>query len=442
MEKILRKYIVEFLEQRDLFNPSQHGFRTGCSSLSQLLEYHDKVLRLLEEGNSVDTIYLDFSKAFDKVDHVLLFRKLRLMGISGKLGRWLHSFLTNRKKAVMVNGVSSEIAEVKSGVPQGTVLGPILFLIFIADIDVEIRYSILSSFADDTRIFKSVNSVVDSFKLQYDLNMAYKWTKKNNMTLNDAKFQLLSHGRKEDLLEKCYLSPTAKKIDKKVSVKDLGVLMDSDCKFSSHINRVADKMKEMSGWILRTFRSRSPALMLILWKSLVLPHHDYCSQLWSPYTVADIQKLEMLQRSFVRKIDGMHALNYWEQLNKLGLYSLERRRERYRIFYVWKVIEGFSPALKGISTYNHIRFGRLCHVPVIRQGPFHGLRNSSFSVKALQLFNSIPRNIRDLSGCSKDQFKNKLDEFLRKIPDEPQISGYVTCRHADTNSIVDMSKVK
>ena len=216
--------------------------------------------------------------------------------------------------------------------------------------------------------------------------------------------------------------------------------MDSDCKFSTHINRVADKMKEMSGWILR--RSRSPALMLILWKSLVLPHHDYCSQLWSPYTVADIQKLEMVQRSFVRKIDGMHALNYWEQLNRLGLYSLERRRGRYRIFFVWKVIEGFSPALEGISKYNDIHFRRLCHVPVIRQGPYHRLRNSSFSVKALQLFNSVPKNIRDLNGCSKDQFKNKLDEFLRKIPDEPQISGYVTCRRADTNSIVDMSKIK
>ena len=391
------------------------------------------------------TVYLDFSKAFDKVDHVILLRKLKAAGIGGKLGRWIHSFLTDRKQVVMVNGIASRSAPVVSGVPQGTVLGPLLFLMYIADIDDGVKYSSLSSFADDTRILKDIETVMDTFKLQYDLNIAYNWTEDNNMTFNDTKFQLLRHGSSEVQENSVYISPSAKKIEEKKCVKDLGVLMDNDCAFSSHIDKVVDKMREMSGWILRTFKLRSPTLMLTLWKALVIPHHDYCSQLWSPLSVKDRQKLEMVQRSFVKKIDGMYSLTYWEQLKKLGLYSLERRRERYRVIYLWKIIEGIVPNTSptdGITTQEHIRFGRLCHVPFVRRGPYQALRNTSFNVNAPLLFNSLPRKVRDLKNCTKDVFKNELDFHLRNIPDEPLIPGYVTYRRADTNSILDMCVLK
>ena len=172
LEKVIRKNMVKYLEEKGLFNPSQHGFCAGRSCLSQLLEYYDKILRLVEDGKCVDTVYLDFSKAFDKVDHVILLRKLKAAGIGGKLGRWIHSFLTDRKQVVMVNGIASRSAPVVSGVPQGTVLGPLLFLMYIADIDDGVKYSFLSSFADDTRILEDIETVMDTFKLQYDLNIA------------------------------------------------------------------------------------------------------------------------------------------------------------------------------------------------------------------------------------------------------------------------------
>ena len=127
---------------------------------------------------------------------------------------------------------------------------------------------------------------------------------------NKTKFQVLRHGRDKELKEaSCYLTPCAKLIEEKESIKDLGIHIDSDCSFSTHIRSVVKKMKEISGWILRTFKTRSRNLMLILWKSLVLPHHDYCSQLWSPSKVGDIQNLEMMQRSFVKKITGMKGLS-------------------------------------------------------------------------------------------------------------------------------------
>ena len=152
-------------------------------------------------------------------------------------------------------GTASQTSPVKSGVPQGTVLGPILFLIFISSIDEDIRYSFLSSFADDTRICKGVSNAIDTFKLQRDLNVTYQWTESNNMTLNDTKFQLLRHGQDRDIIESsCYLSPSAKRIENKDCVKDLGVYMDSKCSFTPHISHVVDKVKETSGWMWRTFK--------------------------------------------------------------------------------------------------------------------------------------------------------------------------------------------
>ena len=166
----MRNHIVNHMNNNDLFNPNQHGFRSGRSCLSQLLEHFDTILTFVEQGKNVDTIYLDFSKAFDKVDHTLLLNKLKHFGIRGKVLKWIESFLRDRKQSVIVGGSKSESAPVVSGVLQGSVLGPILFLLMISDIDENVKYSILASFADDTRVLKEIEGIIDTFKLQHDLN--------------------------------------------------------------------------------------------------------------------------------------------------------------------------------------------------------------------------------------------------------------------------------
>ena len=198
-EKIMRQKLQDHLEENNLYNNSQHGFRPGRSCLSQLLAHVERLISHLENNENIDVIYLDFSKAFDKVDHKILLNKLKVNGIGAQVFKWLESFLTGRYQHVSVNSYLSSKAEVISGVPQGSVLGPLLFLIMIVDIDEEVKYSILPSFADDTRLMKSITIAADIVQLQQDLDAVYKWTSKNNMTLNGKKFEHLTYGKNQNL---------------------------------------------------------------------------------------------------------------------------------------------------------------------------------------------------------------------------------------------------
>ena len=191
--------------------------------------------------------------------------------------------------------------------------------------------------------------------------------------------------------------------------------MSADGTFSQHIKNTCQSAKNMCSWILRTFQSRSPEVMLTLWKSLVVPILDYCSQLWSPSKVGEIQQLEDIQKAFTRKIRSNTKADYWERLQKYHLYSLERRRERYRIIYAWKILEGLVPNLTGRSQVvgkSTFRYGRICIVPPVVTAPknrLQCLREGSFCVKGPQLFNSLPSHLRNMTGVSHLEFKNELN---------------------------------
>ena len=284
-EKVVRKHIVAFMDKYNLFNQSQHGFLGGRSCLSQLLTHFDCITSELEKGNGVDVIYLDFAKAFDKVDHGITLRKLKLLGIQGQLGRWLLSFLTNRVQSVVVNGRKSMPQPVISGVPQGSVLGPLIFLVLIGDIDKNVASSFLSSFADDTRVGKGITSQQDTQLLQADLEAIYRWSTENNMNFNSDKFELLRYKVKHSMdiqTSTSYLSNDGSIIQEKTHVRDLGVTLSNDATFTKHIQEKCISIKSKIAWVLRTFKSRERTTMLTLWKTLIMCHLDYCSQLWSP----------------------------------------------------------------------------------------------------------------------------------------------------------------
>ena len=273
-EKVMRNRIMAYMERNRLFNPSQHGFRLGQSCLSQLISHYDCILELLANGGNVDVIYIDFAKAFDKVDFMVTLRKLNELGISGKIGKWIHSFLTNRSQVVLVNNARSKPMSVKSGVPQGSVLGPLLFLILIGDIDQDLARAFLSSFADDTRIGGQISTEEDAAALQTDLNTVYSWTSRNNMELNGDKFECLRYGSDHTLQSQTsYKSNSGSDIQDKDSVRDLGVTIINDGTFKRHINNVVTEAKSQCSWIFRTFGTRQVIPMLYVHLEGTHPEH-------------------------------------------------------------------------------------------------------------------------------------------------------------------------
>lgn len=440
-ERVVSAKLIVFFEDQKVFNEKQHGFRKGRSCISQLLEHYENILNLLDNGYNVDVVYLDFCKAFDKLDFNIILQKLKRCGVGGLLGRWLYSFLTNRHQYVSVNGFRSNLCQILSGVPQGSVLGPLLFILMIGDIDGNILQSFLSSFADDTRIGIGIKSAQDVKTLQEDLDKIYRWTVENNMVLNPSKFELLQYGKQTiDGSPYKYKSSTGDDIVSKDVVKDLGVLMSSNCHFTPHIDSVVSKVKKMTSWALRNFKSRSKDFILTTWKSIVLPIVDYASQLWNPSKVHDINRLEMLQKYFLKKIQFYQDWSYWDMLEDLGIYSLQRRRERYRIIYMWSILEGIvpNPCPQNIFAKFNARLGRSCAVPAAKNSPYRGLVSSSFSVHGAKLFNVLPKVLRNMTSCGKEAFKKSLDQFLKTVRDEPQICGYTSFRSGASNSLLDM----
>ena len=202
-----------------------------------------------------------------------------------------------------------------SGVPQRTVLGPILFIIMMNVIDEGITSTVLS-FADDTRIFRGVKNINDCQALHSDLLKIYDWAKKNNMEFNGNKFEVIKFGQNTELKSTSqYNGPNGLPIERSNRIKDLGVIINDNATFDDHIDRVASKCKQLIGFILRTFKSRDKEIMLTLWKTIILPHIDYCSQLWFPYKKCNMHKLEGLQRTFTKHIEpvGVSAQRWLER---------------------------------------------------------------------------------------------------------------------------------
>ena len=214
------------------------------------------------------------------------------------------------------------------------------------------------------------------------------------------------------------------------TVKDLGVTVDCDATFQSHIDAVVRKGSQQAGWILRVFRTREAYAMLVLYRALVLPHLEYCCQLWTPITIGKIRRLEAIQRSYTSKFHSIGSSNYWQRLKSLRLYSLERRRERYLIVYTYKIMQNIHPNFSNekfqIKTHVSDRRGRTCVIPPINTrsaASVASLVEASFPIRGPRLFNVLPMEIRNCNG-SVETFKSKLDKFLAKIPDQPCLPGY------------------
>ena len=340
-----------------------------------------------------------------------------------------------------VEGRVSALSPVISGVPQGTVLGPVLFLIHISDIVRGVSQATeTSSFADDTQVKRSIKDPqIDCQSLQQDLQSIYDWAQDVNMHFNSDKFECICYWPGSDIPQYNYTSPDGDDIEEKVNIKDLGIHLSNDLTFQFQIQKTITSASKLVGWALRTFHRRSQGVMITIWKCLIQPKIDYCSQLWSPSDQGSISELEKIQRNFSSQIVGMENKDYWERLAALKLYSQERRRERYAIIFLWKISQGFVHGYD-IPFTTSGRRGRLA-VPknVNRNAPATVRRamEASLAVKGVNLFNLLPQHIRNINASNPAEvlmFKTTLDTFLRGVPDQPTIPGRP--RAADTNSLI------
>uniref|UniRef100_A0A803TL93 Reverse transcriptase domain-containing protein n=1 Tax=Anolis carolinensis TaxID=28377 RepID=A0A803TL93_ANOCA len=369
-----------------------------------------RVTSWVDTGNAVDVAYLDFSKTFDKVPHDLLANKLVKCGLDKTTVRWICNLLSERTQRVLTNASSSSWKEVISGVPQGSVLGPVLFNIFINDLDEGLEGTIIK-FADDTKLGGIANTPEDRSRIQNDLDRLERWAKTNKMKFNRDKCKILHFGRKNG--NQRYRMGDAW-LDSSVCEKDLGVLVDNKLNMSQQCDAAAKEANGILACINRGIASRSREVMLPLYSALVRPHLEYCVQFWAPQLKGDVDKLESIQRRTTKMIKGLENKPYEERLKELGMFSLQKRRLRGDKIAMYKYVKGshreeeanlFSAALQTRTRNNGFK---------LQERRFHlNIRKNFLTVRAVRQWNSLPGAV--VEAPSLEAFKQRLDGHLSGV---------------------------
>ena len=299
MSKVLERcvYTNFYYHILHLITPYQHGFLRNRSCVTQLLSVLHTIGKNLDKNTQTDIVYLDFAKAFDSVDHSILLQKLKCYGVTGNLLGWFADYLNNRRQRVVVDGVASRWAPVTSGVPQGSILGPVLFVIFINDIPEVTDGTSPALFADDTKVYKDVRSVTDCEKLQQTIDKLDIWTQDNNITFNASKCKVLSVTRKKDPITYPY-HLGRNDLSRVESEKDLGVTISYKLHWETHVNEIVSKANKQLGVLKRTCLSLTDVnIRRSLYLTLVKSQLSYATQVWSSNHHSQLnRRIERVQR--------------------------------------------------------------------------------------------------------------------------------------------------
>jgi hypothetical protein len=341
-ETIIYKKLI--IHTAPVISQNQHGFMPLRSTVTNLSYFAQDVVEALDKNVQVDTVYTDFAKAFDKVDHGILVKKLHSFGLLSQLLNLFTSYLSDRYQYVVHNSCSSYTYPVYSGVPQGSNLGPLLFLLFINDLPSEINFSKNLLFADDLKLWREVRSESDCRLLQNDINNISEWSVKNKLLFNVNKCYTVSYHRKANPIHFTYTMASAI-LHSKTFIKDLGVTFDQKFNFIKHIQDITTSAWRSLGFVLRNSISfRNINSFIILYNSLVRSKLEYASLIWSPIYHTHKNQIEMIQKRFLRylmfKQTGTYPLltPYKSLLCQLKFISLERRRSGVELLYVIKIL--------------------------------------------------------------------------------------------------------
>ena len=418
LESIIIDFIIDHLEANNLKNPDQHGFTKKRSTDTNLLQAINIWSDALSHGIPIDVVYLDYEKAFDKVPHGRLALQLENFGITSQPLTWIKSFLNNRTQQVTINGVLSEPAAVTSGVPQGSVLGPALFLIYISDVTSHVE-NFISLFADDSKLFcKVIDQNLSTESLQRDITALSDWSDRMLMKFNVGKCHVLHLGSKNP--QKDYYMPNAKKltyptlevVDKE---KDLGVYIDNKLNFYHHMEAKLKKANQMLGIVKRTFKYMEPKTFSLLYKTIIRPHLEYASITWSPTTKQYQDKLEKLQRRATRIVPSISHLSYSERLKQLKLPTLAYRRLRTGLIFLYKASHDLvdvdlnthcGTCLTSNALTPSLSRNTRGHSLKLQIQHHTGARQKFFTTHTIPIWNKLNENT--VNAPSLNSFKNQL----------------------------------
>ena len=406
MERVIKESLMLHLDRNKLLRHSQHGFVPKKSCTTNLLEYLEKVTQAVDEGKAVDVVYLDFAKAFDLVPRQRLMAKLKAHGIDGELLRWISSWLQNRRQRVVLNGSSSGWVAVTSGVPQGSILGPVLFAIFINDLDerVESIVDILLKFADDTKVGKVISGEEDRKKLQEALDQLWRWADRWEMRFNVEKCHVLHLGR-HNPRHKYTMNGIQLEVSEKE--KDIGVIISENLKPTTHCEKAARTAMAVLHQILRAFSYRDRTVLPRIYAQYVRPHLEFAVQAWAPWQRGEIELLENVQRKMVREVVGLQGITYEERLVELGMDTLEKRRQDQDLVQVFKILKNVDSVNKETwfkqvpEERSHKTRATEGGHNIVRVNSKLEVRRNFFSQRVAEKWNALPLNLKSCKSVKE-----------------------------------------
>lgn len=404
-ERLIHDVVYKFVKPH--ISSNQHAYQKGRSTLTNLAEHELFLSNALDSKEQVDVLYADMSKAFDLVNHPILLKKLESFGLNGNLLEWFQSYLTDRSVHVTFNGYISKSFIPRSGVPQGSILGPLLFVIFMNDLP-DYLDSTCSIFADDVKVCRVVRNIEDAEALESDFMALGEFCATNGLSLNDNKCAVMTYTNKLYDIQYGYKRTTHNGFLSRTSdFKDLGVCFDGKLRFDVHIDTIVKKAFKTLGFVIRTCRKfHNPDTIIYLYNALVRTQLEYASPIWSPYYKEYIVRLERVQRRFTRYLFKKFHIPYLEydgRLAVLGMQPLVFRRLLNDGVFLYKVINGLvTTTLRNEISIRQNNFN-------IRNMGLFGIRFCSINCA---FYNMLPRTMR-----LYNQLFGTVNHFTKRIGD-------------------------
>ena len=411
MECVIKDNIVDFLLKTNVVTSQQHGFIKKRSTKTNLMETISDWSVALTTNSATDVIYIDFTRAFDSVVHSKLLLKLRHYGIDGNLLNWIASFLSNRTQRVVLNNCFSKSSPVLSGVVQGSVLGPVLFLVFTNDLVSACKgLCKMILFADDTKLYAVTSFDNPSIDLQLSLNFVFSWSILWQLAINILKCYFMSIHRHNPSFKprKYYINNV--EIICTDSVSDLGILMHNDLNFAPHISNIITKASQRCSAFFRGFISRDLNIVRKVFTVYIRPVLEYNTCIWNPSKIYLIDKIENIQRHFTKRIPSLKNLPYEQRLEALHLEPLELRRLRFDLCEYYAIVNNMSAISPDhLPLYDPRSSSRLVPPIIHKPTKINNTVSSQFFYRAIDCWNSLPPEIRNAPTLSS--FKLNLNKY-------------------------------